>query len=68
MTSSVCRNKTNFSHIALSLFFQDNCECVEVYKDSLKNVASSVASTWEKYHWVAISFYGPWYPGATEEV
>ena len=68
MTSSVCSNKTNFSGIALSLFFQGTGECAEEYKDSLKNVAASVASTWEKSQWVAISFHGAWYPGVIEEV
>ena len=68
MTSSVSSNKTNLSGIALPLFFQDTDKCDEKYKDSLKNVAASVASTWEKSQWVAISFHGAWYPGVIEEV
>ena len=68
MTSSVSGNKTNLSGIALSLFFQDTDKCDEENKDSLKNVAASVASTWEKSQWVAISFHGTWYPGVIEEV
>ena len=67
MISSVCSNKTNFSNIALSLFFQDTDEWPEEYKDSLKYVAALVASTQEKTQWVAISF-GAWYPGVIEQV
>ena len=67
-TSSVCINKTKFSGIASSLFFQDTDVCAEEYKDSLKNVAASVVSTWEKSQWVAISFHGTWYLGVIEKV